>query len=73
MVDGIIIILFSCRFRYCSGDGVLLHASDTSGQIYITVGLNGTYLLVALSNGEQSQEVCVVQSHMIIYVHTCDH
>lgn len=51
------------RFQYCSSDGVLLHASGISDQIYLTVGMNGTRLLLALSNGTQSQEVYV--SHLL--------
>ena len=47
-----------CRFRYCSGDGVLLHASDSSGQRYLALGMSGVQLLLSLNDGTDSQEVC---------------
>lgn len=50
-------------FRYCLSDGILLHATDSTGQLYFSLGVYNLQILVQFDAGAGLREVsCVVHS-----------
>ena len=47
----------SLSFRFCFGDGILLHTTDSTGQLYFLVGLYNSYILVQFDTGQGLREV----------------
>ena len=48
----------SLTFRYCLSDGILLHAEDSSGALYFSLGVHNVQILVEFDTGEGLREVC---------------
>ena len=47
----------SLSFRFCFSDGILLHTTDSAGELYFLVGLYNSYILVQFDTGQGLREV----------------
>ena len=44
-------------FRFCLSDGILLHTTDSTGDLYFSVGVYSSCILVQFDTGEGLREV----------------
>lgn len=58
----------SFSFRSCLSDGVLIHATDSSGESYFSVGVYDLQLLIAFRNGGRLGEVIHVANEVAVII-----